>query len=223
MIQEIGPFINWTHYLNGIFGPYIYVPDDAYMIVKHPNFISNISTLIQAQSPRLLSNYIGWRVIMESTNILHEKWSLMARKLWVNIDGRPKLRPKWKYCLSTVKKYFELGTSALYVQSLDGKDDDQAKLVREIVLSIKDAFLDTLGENTWMDNETKEEAINKTNQMKLHVGYPQELLNDTAVNSFYELMTVSSNWTFFTNTLLLRRFDIDRRYMKVQFSNEKGQ
>ena len=223
MIQELGPFMNWTYYLNGIFSPYIYVPDDAYMIVKNPNFLGNVSTLIQSKSPRLLSNYLGWRIILESTNILAEKWSLMARKLWINIDGRSKLRTKWKYCLSVVKKYFDLGTSALYVQNLNGDDDDQTKLVRELVISIKDAFLDTLRENTWMDNETKEEAINKTNQMKLHVGYPQELLNDTAVNNFYEMMEVSSNWTFFQNALLLRRFDIDRKYIKVQFSNEKGQ
>lgn len=223
MIQDLAPFMNWTHYLNGAFQPYIYIPDNAYMIIKNPPFIANISKLIESTSTRTIANYVGWRVILESTSILSEKWALMGRKVWKQLDGRHKLRNRWTYCVSVVKKYFDFGTSALYVQNLAGGEDSQAKLVRRIVTAIKSAFVDSLRTNTWMDDKTREEAINKTSKMKLHVGYPVELLNDTAIDEFYSMLVLSRNFSFFENSLLLRRFKLDKKYMKVQFDNQKGQ
>ena len=223
MIQELAPFMNWTHYLNGAFHPYIFIPENAYMIVKNPAFLSNISSLIESTDPRIVSNYVGWRVILDSTSILSDKWALMGRKVWKQLDGREKLRNRWMYCVSVVKKFFDLGTSALYVQNLNGEEDSQSKLVREIVKSIKDAFVDSLKSNTWMDTKTREEAINKTSKIKLHVGYPVELLNDTAINEFYSILSVSRNYSFFENALTLRRFRMDKKYMKVQYDNQKGQ
>lgn len=223
MIQDLAPFINWTHYLNGVFHPYIYIPDNAYMIIKNPSFVSNISALIDSTDKRTVANYVGWRVILASTSILSEKWALMGRKVWKQLDGRHKLRNRWTYCVSVVKKFFDLGTSALYVQNLPGGEDNQSRLVRQIVTAIKKSFVDSLRTNTWMDEKTREEAINKTSKMKLHVGYPLELLNDTAINEFYDMLTLSQNFTFFENSLLLRRFKMDKKYMKVQFDNQKGQ
>ena len=147
----------------------------------------------------------------------------MGRRVWKQLDGRHKLRNRWTYCVSVVKKYFDLGTSALYVQNLGGDEDDQSKLVREIVTAIKRSFVASLQSNTWMDGKTREEAINKTSKMKLHVGYPVELLNDTAINEFYSILVLSRNFSFFENSLLLRRFKLDKKYMKVQFDNQKGQ
>lgn len=37
----------------------------------------------------------------------------------------------------------------------------------------------------WMDSVTIEAALNKTNQMKLYVGHPEELKNDTKINEYY--------------------------------------
>ena len=223
MLQEDAPFMNWTHYLNGVFAPHIYVPDTVYLVVENPILLVNTSDLVSSVDKRTLANYIGWRVILESTSILSEKWAMMGRRVWKELDGRPKLRNKWKYCVSVVKKYFDLGISSVYVTSLHGGDDSQTRLVKKIVGYIKEAFLDTLETNTWMDDTTKKEAINKTSKMTLHVGYPVELLNDTAINEFYEIVEVSRNWTFFSNMLLLRRFHVDRKYIKVQYDNVKGQ
>ena len=225
MIQDHADHMNWTEYLNGVFAPYIYIPDNAWIIVKNPPLLANVSDLVSSLDKRTLANYVGWRVILESTSILSQKWALMGRKVWKELDGRPKLRNKWKYCVSVVKKYFDLGVSALYVQNLPGGEDQQSRLVKKIVNYIKDAFLDTLETNTWMDDDTKKEAINKTSKMRLHVGYPNELLNETAVNDIYEIVHLSRNYTFFTNMLITRRFHTDRKYLKVDGSylNEKGQ
>lgn len=224
MIQEEAPHINWTHYLNGAFAPYIYIPDNAFMVVKNPVLLSNVSQLVSSLDKRTLANYIGWRVILESTSILSEKWAIMGRRVWKKLDDRPKMTDKWKYCVSVIKEYFDLGISSLYVQNLSGGEDSQTRLVKKIVTYIKEAFLNTLETNTWMDDATKKEAINKTHKMTLHVGYPSELLNETAINDFYETVEISRNWTFFKNMLVLRRFDTHREFINIfQYDNVKDQ
>lgn len=158
---------------------------------------------------------------MDSTSILSEKWARVGRKLWVKLDGRPKLKTKWSYCVSLIKKYFEFGASALYVQNVS--EDDQVQLVTSIVDYIRKAFLQIIQSNNWMDEETKKEAIIKTDKIRLHVGFPAELLNDTAVNQVYEWAFINSSYSYFANTLVIRRWKMDHKYQKVSFGNEKGQ
>ena len=131
---------------------------------------------------------------MDSTSILSEKWARIGRKLWIKLDGRPKLKTKWSFCVSLIKKYFEFGASALYVQNVS--EDDQVKLVTSIVDYIRKAFLQIIQSNNWMDEETKKEAIIKTDKIRLHVGFPSELLNDSAINQVYE-------WAFHQFILLI--------------------
>lgn len=225
-IESTAPALNWTKYMNGIFYPHIYIPDNAFIIVKNPSYLSNVSALIQATDVRTLANFIGWRVIMESTSLLGDKWARLGRKLWVNLDGRPSLRPRWAFCVSTVRKYFPVGVSSLYVRSLLDADQDikmhSVSLVDEIVAKIVSTFVSMIQTNHWMDSKTIEEAINKTKRMRVHAGFPSQLLNDTAIDEKYELVNIRGNWSFFTNILLMRRWKMDDKYMQVQFDNVKG-
>lgn len=217
----MAPCLNWTKYINGIFYPYISIPANAYIIVKNPTYLSNVSRLIEDTDPRVVANFIGWRVILESNSILSDKWARMGRKLWIELDGRPSLRPKWSFCIGTVKKYFSIGSSSLYIGHLI--ENNQILLVREIVSYIVEAFMEIIRTNTWMDQTTMDEAINKTKLMKVHVGYPEQLLNQTAIIERYEFAHIKWSWSFFTNVMLMRRWQMDDRYMKIRFDNIKGQ
>lgn len=52
MMDEIAPFFNWSNYMNGVFSPYIYIPDTAFFVVKNPQYLMNLSELIQETDPR---------------------------------------------------------------------------------------------------------------------------------------------------------------------------
>lgn len=65
------------------------------------------------------------------------------------------------------------------------------ELVIEMVNDIKDAFKDILSKADWMDDDTKEYAIQKLNAVTAHVACPDELLNDDNVNESYDNVRIN--------------------------------
>jgi len=55
----------------------------------------------------------------------------------------------------------------------------------EMVKDIRQAFLDILNENTWMDAYTKGMAKEKALEMLVHIGYPEEHKSDAMLTPVY--------------------------------------
>lgn len=52
---------------------------------------------------------------------------------------------------------------------------------------VKDAFLrHSILENDWLDEETRQAAAEKLAALRLAIGYPDYILNDTALNALYQ-------------------------------------
>lgn len=128
---------------------------------------------------RTLANFLGWRVVLESAALLSDKWLRMARRVGQHLDGRPQMKPRWSLCVSAVKKYFAIGTSALYVSNLE--NSGQIELAQELLSQVMTSFQRIVKSNDWMDESTKTQAIVKTEMMKSYVGFPAELHNQSAV------------------------------------------
>ena len=52
MMDEVAPFLNWSNYMNGVFSPYIYIPDSAFFVVKNPQYMANLTEHIQETDKR---------------------------------------------------------------------------------------------------------------------------------------------------------------------------
>ena len=50
---------------------------------------------------------------------------------------------------------------------------------------IRDEFIQILNEIDWADKKTVDYAISKAKAIKSYIGFPDELLNDTLVEEFY--------------------------------------
>jgi membrane metallo-endopeptidase-like protein 1 len=55
------------------------------------------------------------------------------------------------------------------------------------VVDDREAFNELLAENHWMDEETREVARDKANAMNERIGYPDYILNDTALTGTGEV------------------------------------
>ncbi len=54
--------------------------------------------------------------------------------------------------------------------------------------TIREAFNELLVENHWMDEETREVARDKANAMNERIGYPDYILNDSALTGRFEVL-----------------------------------
>ena len=224
LLQSRGNYVNWTYYLNGILPPNVgNISDQSFVIVANPKLLSEISSLVSSVDNRVLANYIGWRVVYASSPYLSDKWVRMFRSVKKMFDGGPKPRNRWQFCTWFLRHEFTFAASSLYLQNLPGGEDQQTRLVEEIIHYLKSSFVHSLESNTWMDDDARNIAITKTKMMKAHVGYPDELLNDTIVNEFYTALYVSPELSFLGNVLSLKRFTMDLEYVKLKRTYENGQ
>lgn len=65
-----------------------------------------------------------------------------------------------------------------------------------------------------MDENTREKAIEKAKALAIHIGYPNELNEDSLLEEFYkDLELESDNW--FLNSLRLNVFTDDQSFNKL--------
>uniref|UniRef100_T1KPP5 Peptidase M13 C-terminal domain-containing protein n=2 Tax=Tetranychus urticae TaxID=32264 RepID=T1KPP5_TETUR len=211
---------NWTQYFNGIFDPFSIVNNDSYIIVYVPNYIKAVSELIESTDKRVLANYLLWRVVLSSTVLLDERWALLGREFYQHIDGRKSLKPRHSFCMETVKKYFNIGSSGLYINATEDKSN--LNLMSKMTEYIKESFVGMIKSSDWMDAQSMEAALNKTSLMTLHVGYPQELTDFDIINDYYQEVPTGRNTTWFEMILFLRHWKKDKDYLKITTGNEKG-
>ena len=212
ILQETANYMNWTYYINGIFDPGSST-DSSYLVIYNPALLSNVSALILSSDKRTLANYIGWKVVASSADLLTDKWVLDNLQTWEPLSGKRRARNRWESCIQEIRSYFDLGVSALYAQNTSREEkEQQTSLVLQIMTHIQESFIESLKINFWMDDEAKLQAINKTQKMTAYVAYPKELLNDTILNNHYNTASVSLNRTYFGNILALRKFRTTAMY-----------
>lgn len=111
--------------------------------------------------------------------------------------------PRWLECVNIVSSgHFSVALSALYVRKHFNKDEK--KLVKEMVNSIKSEFKKMLEENSWMDANTKEKALEKAKKMKQAVGFADEYMDDSKIEEYYATLPPDiDEGQFFETTLKL--------------------
>lgn len=79
---------------------------------------------------------------------------------------------------------------------------------------LQNAFFDVIQESEWMDDATKEAALNKARQMITLLAYPEFVEDEELVNSYYENLRVCG-WDHFGNSQRLRAFSKALEYSTV--------
>ena len=73
----------------------------------------------------------------------------------------------------------------------------------EMVRYIRDEFDTILKEIDWMDEKTKERALNKSKAITPHIAYPKELLDEQNLIDLYDGVSLFSNINSFINNIIV--------------------
>lgn len=68
--------------------------------------------------------------------------------------------------------------------------EEKREKVQEILTNVKNEFVTTLEENSWMDDESKENAVEKIQSVNEIIGAPGDYFNDTIFDVFQEIFPV---------------------------------
>ncbi|XP_027847675.2 neprilysin-2-like isoform X2 [Aphis gossypii] len=211
-LQEKFPSIPWKEYLNKLLNPLTIRYDDI-IIVNSPKYLSDLEVLLCNTPKRVQANYVIWRFTSDSINFLTEELRKRQLEFFTELTGRTEREPRWKECVSISSEKFSLVVGSLYVKRFF--DENAKKNAIEMVNGIKEEMYKILSSNDWMDDETRRNAIDKANSMTSHIAYPDELLDDCKLNSFYENLEINEK-DYYTSVLNLSKFFTDYSYSKLR-------
>lgn len=108
---------------------------------------------------------------------------------------------------------FSIAIGALYVRKHFRKDSKAAAL--EMVNGIRYQFENILKDVNWMDEETRKSALNKLHAMSTHIGYPDEIMNKTNIEKYYENLEIDPN-NYLKSILNMQVFGTNYAFNKLR-------
>ncbi|XP_055296410.1 neprilysin-2-like isoform X2 [Sitodiplosis mosellana] len=203
------PHIRWTDYFSAIMPKEMKLSSTEVVVVVSPIYFERLAFILQNTTKRTIANYFAWRSFIVSSNFLNDL--VRIRKIQYlsamtgNGDGQPGQSgtSQWKECISYTTSTLSPAVGALYVRKYF--NDKTKGHAEEIVENIRSSFIEMLHKVTWMDEKTKNAAIDKATKLTAHIAYPKELTNNTKLEEYYSSLEMKDD-EYLMNALRLNKF-----------------
>ncbi|NXY72549.1 NEP protein, partial [Glareola pratincola] len=211
---------NWSKFINDIMSTVqINVENTEYVIVYDPEYLIKLKSILNKYTPRDLQNYMIWRFVMDLVNSLSRNYKDTRNAFRKALYGTTSETAVWRRCANYVNGNMENAVGRLYVE--EAFAGDSKHVVEEMIADIRDVFIKTLDELTWMDAETKKKAEQKATAIRERIGYPDEIVtDDSKLNSEYQELNYKEE-EYFENIIQNLVFTQKKRLKKLREKVDK--
>ncbi|AKB29210.1 Metallopeptidase [Methanosarcina siciliae T4/M] len=170
-LQVFAPGMNWSCFFSDLGHPNV-----AGVNVRNPSYFKELSIALQKESTADWKTFLRWKLISAtspylSSDLEKEHFDFYERKL----NGQQEMEPRWKRVLDEENKAIGEAIGRVYVDRYF--DTGSRARMQGMVSNLKKAFRERIQSLTWMEPETKKEALMKLESLDVQVGYPDEWLN----------------------------------------------
>jgi putative endopeptidase len=165
-LAELTPHFSWPKYFASAGHPEL-----KEINVGQPDFFKEMDKQIAALAIDDWKTYLRWHLIHSTASTLsdpfvEENFDFNARTL----AGSKELRPRWKRCSTATDTYLGEALGQVYVAKYF---PPEAKAqVRDMVHNLTSALTDDIPTLSWMNPETKKQALAKLQAFNVKIGYP---------------------------------------------------
>ncbi|KAM6258574.1 neprilysin isoform 1-T2 [Porphyrio hochstetteri] len=211
---------NWSKFINDIMSTVqINVENTEHVIVYDPEYLIKLKSILNKYTPRDLQNYMTWRFVMDLVNSLSRNYKDTRNAFRKALYGTTSETAVWRRCANYVNGNMENAVGRLYVE--EAFAGESKHVVEEMIADIRDVFIKTLDELTWMDEETKKKAEQKATAIRERIGYPDEIVtDDNKLNSEYEELNYREE-EYFENIIQNLVFTQKKRLKKLREKVDK--
>ena len=200
-LKELAPNFNWDIYFSSLG-----LKDPGEMNVGQPDFITGVSTIMDAYTMDEWKTYLTWNLLDNSASYLsndfvEQNFDFFGKTL----SGKQEMQPRWKRVLSTTSGGLGEAIGQLYVEKYFPAESKERMIV--LVENLRKSFAQRIDQLDWMSEETKLKAHAKLDAITVKVGYPDKWIDYT------NLEIVPNN--FYTNVSNAKEFDFQRDLKKI--------
>jgi endothelin-converting enzyme/putative endopeptidase len=165
-----------------------------------------LENLVAQTTADVLQTYLRWHTVDGTANLLSKEFvdtnfDFFGKK----IAGQEEIKPRWKRCVSATQGALGEAVGKLYVERMFAGSSKEVAL--EMIGDIKATFEAGLPDLAWMDETTRERAVEKLHAMGFKIGYPDKWRD-------YSSMTITPG-AYFGNSMAGTAFEYDRQARKV--------
>jgi predicted metalloendopeptidase len=199
--QKLTPDWNWGDYFSGIG---LTNPGD--IDVHQPDFFKAMSTTFTSAPIDDWKTYLRWHLINAaasalSNDFVNEDFNFREKTL----RGTQQIKPRWKRVITSEDGEIGEALGKLYVDQYFPPAAKARAL--ELINNLKEALGDRIKSLDWMDETTKQKALDKLAAFQVKIGYPEKWRDYSAL--------MIDRGPFVLNELRSETFEAKRELNKI--------
>uniref|UniRef100_A0A452RGZ7 Neprilysin n=1 Tax=Ursus americanus TaxID=9643 RepID=A0A452RGZ7_URSAM len=215
------PF-RWSNFTNEIMSTVnINIPNEEDVVVYAPEYLTKLKLILTKYSARDLQNLMSWRFIMDLVSSLSRTYKESRNAFRKALYGTTSETATWRRCANYVNGNMENAVGRLYVEAAFAGESKH--VVEDLIAQIREVFIQTLDDLTWMDAETKKKAEEKALAIKERIGYPDDIIsNDNKLNNEYLELNYKED-EYFENIIQNLQFSQNKQLKKLREKVDKDE
>ncbi|EAW21324.1 M13 family metallopeptidase [Aspergillus fischeri NRRL 181] len=187
------------------------------LIVSSPSYMESLSTILRETPRKTIHQFFKWKIIQAYVDQIEDAKITPLREFSNKLAGKdPKATTeRWRTCIRSLDRGLSWSLSRFYV--LDAFSKASKELGDQIILDIKQRFVNILHQSSWMSPEVRKLSIEKVDNIVQKIGYPTKspnLMDPADIERYYHDLHIS-NETFFENEMAIAKFDLHRAWSKL--------
>lgn len=189
--------------------------DTNHINVSNPTFLDKHEDLWNDLTLDTWKKYYIWKFISGISSYINEQVSQLKFDFYgKTLSGTPIMIPRWKRVISNCNSQLGVVVGKLFVKEYFS-ESAKTKASHMINYIIKELRL-RLQNNDWMEPSTKVKALEKLDQIKVKVGYPDK-------STDYSNLNLSNKNNFLENNIKCLRFEEDNSWKKLYKNKDKSE
>jgi len=217
-LQEEIKFFNWTSFFQAAFRQINKtITEDEKIILYSPEYLKKLGSLIEEmlktkEGKNTLNNYLIWQIIKNFDMALSLKYREVDQVLQKVLHGTEVHEERWRTCVTDVDNALGFALGVMFVnETFDEKTKPEAEKMIRLVTK---AFRNGLEEADWMDNATRRKAEEKADKITNMIGYPEYIMNNTALEEKYSDLFAEEN-SYFANSVRFNKWVLRENLRKL--------
>ncbi|CAF3762941.1 unnamed protein product [Rotaria sp. Silwood1] len=154
---------DFVDYLQRAYGlANVSLTNEDIIFISEIDFIRNVSSIINHYSPRTLQNYLVWRFVVNRIDQMPQQFQIIKQNFLKVFIGTKSQKSRTIECATYVNTNMDFAVAKLYIEKYF--DENARNQSMEIIMNIRNAFVDMVQQSSWMDPISKSKAIEKAYQ-----------------------------------------------------------
>jgi len=224
ILQQKVPLFNWTVYFQNVFQRINKTVQPSQQIIVYSlDYLTSLTDIIHNKSQsvagkNVLNNYMIWQLLKNFNMALSKEYREVDSVLQKALTGAEIREERWRECVTDVDTVLGFALGAQFVNETFNPGTKSA--AEDMIKLVTQAFKFGLVEANWMDGDTRKEAEKKAEKITNMIGFPDYIINNTALQEKYKDLKVTDK--YFENTLNFNSWILDENLKKLYKPVEKN-